>query len=111
MKGSISATMLYNFVICPHWVTMDLFGNPKEKDPISPFVQLLWERGNAYEKEVIEGLEIPFLNLRIVSDTERERHTLEAMAAEEDLIYGGRIRSGDLLGEPYEASLEPGWLT
>lgn len=100
MKSSITASMLYDFVICPHRVTMDLFGDPAEKDPISPFVQLLWEKGNAFEKDVIEGLKIPFLNLRIVPDTDRERRTFEAMAAGEGLIYGGRIRSDDLLGEP-----------
>ena len=100
MKSSITASMLYDFVICPHRVTMDLFRKPTEKDPISPFVQLLWERGNAFEKEVIEKLKIPFLNLRIVPDPERERLTREAIAAGESLIYGGRIRSGDLLGEP-----------
>ena len=97
---SIKASMLYDFVICPHRVTMDLPGNREEKDPISPFVQLLWERGNAFEKAVIEKLKIPFVNLRIVPDPERERFTREAMDAVEGLIYGGRIRSGDLLGEP-----------
>jgi len=96
----ITATMLYNFVRCPHRVTMDRFGNPAERDKISPFMELLWERGHAFEMEVIEGLKIPFINLRVVPERERESLTLQAMAAGEDLIYGGRIRAGDLLGEP-----------
>ena len=97
---SITASMLYDFVKCPHRVTMDLFGNPAEREPISPFVQLVWERGHAFEEDVIKGLKVPFLNLRIVPDRERERRTLEAMAAGKSLIYGGRIGADDLLGEP-----------
>lgn len=99
-SGSITATMLYNYVRCPHRVTMDLFGSPTEKDAVSPFVELLWERGHLFEREVIERLEIPFLNLHTVPDHDRERLTLEALAAGESFIYGGRIRAGDLLGEP-----------
>jgi uncharacterized protein len=96
----ITATMLYDFIKCPHRVTMDLFGNPAAKDPVSPFVELLWERGHLFEKETIERIQIPFINLRDVPDQERERLTLEAIAAGERLIYGGRIRADDLLGEP-----------
>jgi len=79
---------------------MDLFGDPAQRDPISPFVQLLWERGHLFEQKVIEELKIPSVNLRTAPDRERERLTLEAMAAGEELIYGGRIGVDDLLGEP-----------
>jgi uncharacterized protein len=79
---------------------MDLFGDPVRKDPVNPFVQLLWERGNLYEKEVITGLDIPFLDLSIYSGDEKERLTLEAMERGEPLIYGGRICAGELLGDP-----------
>ena len=37
--------MLYNLIHCPHRVTLDLFGNETKKDPVSPFIQLLWEKG------------------------------------------------------------------
>jgi len=53
MKTSITASMLYDFVQCPHRVTMDLFEDFTKRDPINPFVQLLWEKGNAFEQEVI----------------------------------------------------------
>jgi hypothetical protein len=55
--------MLYDIVACPHRPTMDLFGNPAERDEINPFVQLLWERGVIQERETITHLEIPFLDL------------------------------------------------
>jgi predicted RecB family nuclease len=100
MKKDITASMLYNLVNCPHRVTMDLFGDPEKKDPINSFVQLLWDRGNIFEREVIEGLESSFTNLHAYSNREKERLTMEAMKRGDALIYAGRIRADDLLGEP-----------
>ena len=96
----VTASMLYDFVHCPHRVWLDLFGDQAERDEVSAFVALLWERGNTFEKEVIESTKEPFVNLKAVPQTDRERLTTEAMAAREPLIYGGRISSGDLLGDP-----------
>jgi len=96
----ITAAMLYDLVACPHRVTMDVRTDPAERDKPNAFVELLWERGSLYEKEVIAGLKDPFLDLsRFVGD-EREQRTSEAMKRGEPLIYGGRIRVGGLLGEP-----------
>ena len=96
----ITASMLYNYVQCPHRVSLDLFGNPAERDTVSAFVQLLWDKGNAFEKEVIENLQHPFVDLKVLYGDDKEKATLEAMRRREDLIYSGRIRSGDLVGEP-----------
>ena len=79
MSTSITASMLYNFAQCPHRVTMDLFADPAIKDRISPFVQLLWERGSLYEEQVIEGLSLPFADLSRYAGEEKEQQTLEAM--------------------------------
>jgi uncharacterized protein len=92
--------MLYDFVRCPHRVTVDLFGNPAERDPVSPFVQLLWDRGHAFEQEVVEGLKTPFTNLFHLSGDAKEAATREAMRRGDGLIYSGRISAADLLGEP-----------
>lgn len=67
----ITAAMLYNLVQCPHRPTMDLFGDPARRDEVSPFVQLLWEKGTAYEKEVISNLDVPFVDLSIYADDEK----------------------------------------
>jgi len=96
----ITASMLYNYTQCPTRVYKDLFSDPADRDPVSPFIQMLWDRGNAYEQEVIEKLDVPFTNLKDLPPAEREQQTLEAMDRGEDLICGGRIRSGDLLGDP-----------
>ncbi len=96
----ITASILYNLVQCPHRVSLDLFGDPELRDPVNPFVQLLWERGNAFEQEVVESLNRPFTNLKACPREEKERLTAEAMRRDAELIYGGRIRAGDLIGEP-----------
>jgi hypothetical protein len=63
MSRHITASMLYNIVECPHRPTMDLFGDPAERDEISPFVELLWERGVVHERETMARLGVPFLDL------------------------------------------------
>jgi predicted RecB family nuclease len=100
MPKSITASMLYNYVQCPHRVNMDIYGNPAEKDKVSPFVQLLWDRGNAFERQVMEELEAPFTDLSALYDVAKEEATQEAMERGDGLLYSGRIRAGELLGEP-----------
>jgi uncharacterized protein len=100
MKTSITAAMLYSFVECPHRVTMDLLGDPTKKDSVSPFAQLLWDRGTLYERRVIAALKLRFTDLSLFSDEEKERETLAAMDRGDVLIYGGRICADDLVGIP-----------
>lgn len=76
----ITASMLYDLVNCPHRVSMDLFADPAERDRVSPFVQLLWERGAAHEANVIAGLGQPFLDLSMYAGDEKEHRTLDAMS-------------------------------
>lgn len=99
-RNQITASMLYDLVQCPHRVTMDLFGDYSKRGEISPFIQLLWDKGSLYEREVINGLSLPFLDLSPFKEQDKERRTLEAMNAGEPLIYNGRISYGELLGEP-----------
>jgi predicted RecB family nuclease len=97
---TITASMLYDFVKCPHRVTMDLFGAPAKQDPVSPFLQLLWQRGTSFEREVINSVTEPYLDLSGYAADEKEHRTMDAMAQRVPLIYGGRIRADDLVGEP-----------
>lgn len=92
--------MLYNLIQCPHRVTMDIFGDPTQRDEISPFVQLLWEKGQLFERETIQALDLPFTDLKGGSAAEREALTTDAMDRGDALIYGGRISADDLVGEP-----------
>ena len=52
----ITASMLYNHLVCPHRVAMDAFADPERRDPVSPFIEMLWARGNKYEAQVVSGL-------------------------------------------------------
>ena len=100
MPVPITASMLYDLVNCPHRVTMDVFGDPAQRDEPNAFVQLLWERGTLYEKEVMTGLDVPFLDLSLYAGDEKERLTTEAMERGEPLIYSARIQAEGLLGDP-----------
>ncbi len=96
----ITASMLYDLISCPHRVTMDLFADPGDRDEISPFIKMLWEKGAAHEQAVIAEIGVPFFDLSSFHVDEKERLTNEAMQRHEPLIYGGRIMADDLLGEP-----------
>ena len=100
MSVPITAAMLYDLVNCSHRVSMDIYGDHSERDSPNAFIQLLWERGTLYEKELISGLTEPFLDLSGYSGDEKERLTSEAIEKGESLIYCGRISADDLLGEP-----------
>jgi predicted RecB family nuclease len=79
---------------------MDLYADPSERDEPSAFVELLWERGSLYEKEIIASLKASFLDLSRLAGAEKEQRTTEAMQRGELLIYGGRIQADGLLGDP-----------
>ena len=100
MSTPVTAAMLYDLVQCAHRPAMDLFGDPAKKDEISPFVRLLWEKGTAFEHEVMDGLELLVLDLSPYAGDEKERQTFEAMQRGEPLIYSARITADDLLGDP-----------
>ena len=96
----VTAAMLYDLVACPHRVTMDIFGNPAQRDQPNPFIELLWEKGALYEREVIGDLSVPFLDLSEYAGDEKEQVTSKALQSGESLIYGGRIQADGLLGNP-----------
>lgn len=96
----VTASMLYDAVQCPHRVSMDTFGDPTRRDPVSPFVRLLWDRGMAFEQDTIDGLGASFLDLSHYKGDEKDRQTLAAMQRGEPLVYAGRVTADDLVGEP-----------
>lgn len=104
----ITASVLYNLVSCPQRVALDAFGDPAARDEPNSFVRLLWERGALFERETIDGLQLPFLDLSHAQGEEKERLTKEAMQRGEPLIYSGRISADDLLGVPDLLRKEPG---
>jgi predicted RecB family nuclease len=100
MTVPVTAAMLYDLVACPHRVTMDLYADPAERDEPNAFVELLWERGSLYERGVITDHKDSLLDLSRFAGNEKEVRTSEAMQRGEPLIYGGRIQTEGLLGDP-----------
>lgn len=96
----VTASILYNFVQCPKRVALDAFGDKSLRDPVNPFVRLLWERGTLYERKVISSLDQPYLDLSAYERSDRARLTLEAMERGEGLIYSGFVATDDLVGAP-----------
>ncbi len=103
----ISATQLYDYVQCPHRVFMDEFGHPADRDETNPFVEMLWDQGLIHENTIAAGLNIT-ANMKLIDAAYRERETRAAMDRREVLIYGGRLTSGDLVGEPDLLELSSG---
>lgn len=98
---TVTASQLYDYVACPHRVHLDLAGDVSRRDPISPFVQLLWDRGSSYEQQAISGMpEGSYLSLKSESADVRQAATFDAMQKGVPLIYGGRIAADELLGDP-----------
>jgi uncharacterized protein len=97
---SITAALLYNHLACPHRVAMDAFADPARRDPVSPFVQMLWERGSLFERQTIQGLGTPYVDLSGFAGEEKEAQTRAGIKRGEALIYSGRLSIGELLGEP-----------
>jgi predicted RecB family nuclease len=100
MANRITASQLYSFLTCPHRVAMDAAGDPADRDAVSPFVQLLWERGTAHEHELVAGIGAPFVDLSALKGDAKEAATREAIARGDPLIYSGRLSVHELLGEP-----------
>ena len=95
----ITAAHLYDYVSCPHRVALDAFGDISSRAEISPFVRMLWERGSAFEAEILGQLD--GTAVQIAADVpDRVATTMAAMKAGADIILGGRIEADDLLGEP-----------
>jgi hypothetical protein len=76
--GKVTASMLYDYVACPHRVAMDIFDDPADRNEISAFMQLPWDRGFAHERAIIVELKIPSFDLSTMQADDREELTLEA---------------------------------
>lgn len=96
----ITASLLYNYLQCPHRVWRDIYGPQEEKNPeTNKFVEMLWRKGVQHEANMVEKLG-EFVNMGEGSLEDRFQRTVEAMKNGVSLIYQGVIRDGNLLGIP-----------
>ena len=82
MPTPVTASMLYDFVTCPHRVTMDLFTDPALKDKVSPFVQLLWEKGRFLKRKLLATFHYRFAIFRTTQVTKRHGKRLRQWIGE-----------------------------
>lgn len=95
----ITASILYNYINCPHRVWRDLHGPMDEKvEEDNPFLQLLWERGVQHEDTVIRDKKYFDASKGTLKD--RKKMTLEAMRNKEPLIYQGVLFFDNMHGIP-----------
>jgi len=81
-------------------VWRDEYGPQEEKiKEINPFVELLWNKGVAHEKQIVGELG-DYLDLSQGSLEEREQQTTAAINDKVPMIYQGVISADDLLGIP-----------
>lgn len=96
----VSASKLYDFLVCPHRVWRDVYGPQDEKiKETNPFVQLLWDKGTTHEKKVIQRIGA-FQDISQGSLEDRFKQTIEAMQSGATLIYQGVLMDENLVGIP-----------
>lgn len=94
----VTAQDFYDYDKCPHRVYLNQFGDPREKLPLSDFLNLLFEHALLHERAVIDTL--PYTMPRGEGLEERAHATLELMRAGTERIYQGVLIEGDASGIP-----------
>lgn len=98
-KNHVTPNDFYSFHHCPHRLWKDVHSDPNDRDPVNPFMRLLWEKGIQHEEDVIKGIG-EYLDLSGGENDERAAKTIEAMRQGVPLIYHGLLRVDELMGEP-----------
>ena len=97
----LTAADLYNYTHCAHRVYLDANGDPAQKSEVSPFVQLLWEKGLQTEREYIARLGIDAVeDLQAYTTRDAWPETERLMRAGAQLIYQGCLIHGNRVGRP-----------
>jgi predicted RecB family nuclease len=93
--------MIRDVAICERRVRHDLHGDPAGRDPVSAFVQLLWEGGRQHEKEVLSTIGDGVVDLRdLRCPDHRFVATVDALESDARIILGARLEVDDRLGLP-----------
>ncbi len=93
--------MIRDVAICERRVHHDLHGDPAGRDPVSAFVQLLWEGGRQHEDEVLGAIGDGVVDLRdLTCPDHRFVATIDALESDARVILGARLECDDRLGLP-----------
>jgi len=94
----VTAQDFYDFHKCPHRVFLNRSGNPKEKLPLSEFLNLLFERALVHEQEVIKDL--PHVTPEGKTLEEQAASTIKLMEAGAERIFQGVLLFSEDSGKP-----------
>jgi predicted RecB family nuclease len=99
-RATILAHHLYDFAECEHRIALDVSLERSRRTPPDEAMELLFEHGRRFERDVVEPLGYPAIE---VEDGDWERafeHTLELMRAGVDGIDQGVLLDGARLARP-----------
>lgn len=101
-RKTIRAEYFYHHAKCPHRVYLDMHGDRAERAEVSPFVELLWERGIQHEEEVIEAIrrDRPLETVEAEDLEAAFQKTYALMHRGAELIYQGVLIDGNRIGRP-----------
>ena len=96
----ITASHIYDYLICPHKVYLDTFGDRSRMNHETDFERVLWERGMAHEEDALKQLNLAVCEVEGEGFEECEKETLRLMKCGEGLIYQGRLSAASMRGSP-----------
>lgn len=102
----ISATDFYSFKKCKYLPYIDKHGDPSEKNKVSRFVQMLWDKGIQHEDGVVKqyvekNKGKSFIDIKSkIADTRSFLKTLQCMKDGVDFIYQGVLIDENYTGRP-----------
>lgn len=98
---TITPSLLYDYLQCPHKVWRDVHG-PKNEfvEEDNPFLKLLWERGVQHEANIIGNFGFEIVDCSTGGEADRIAKTNAALANRSEYIYQGILAQGDLFGIP-----------
>lgn len=102
----VRAQDFYDYHKCPHRVYLNRFGDPKEKRPVSDFLNLVFERAILHEQDVIKGL--PFQAPAGETVEEQAESTLKLMEGGAERIFQGVLLGNGISGKPDLLERMPG---
>lgn len=97
---TLTATDYYHYLQCPHWPYWDRFGDRKDRRPLTEAQEERMGDGLEHEKRVLKEEFGGFREVRIASQENGFKRTLELMREGAAVIYQGWLVDGDRVGRP-----------
>lgn len=97
-KHRITSQTFYKYLLCPHWIWFDIWGDQKAKGELSELQQKLLEQGIHREEEYIKDRD--FVAVELKDPEEAFLKTLELMKQGTEAIWQGVLIDDHWVGRP-----------